>query len=101
MENNNNQEQQKEQMGFTLKTRMCQNMQEQPIEQAQTDNKEVEPIETEENGEGTETSAFVKLHHWIYGKYHGKDGKVKGWLMGLTLGLALALAIIAIRLVSK
>ena len=59
MENNNNQEQQKEQMGFTLKTRMCQNMQEQPIEQAQTDNKEVEPIETEENGEGTETSAFV------------------------------------------
>jgi hypothetical protein len=99
VEDNNNQ--QKEQMGFTLKTGLLANVQEQPIEQVQTDNKEVEPIETEENGEGTETSAFVKLHHWIYGKYHTKDGKVKGWLMGITLGVALALAIIAIRLVSK
>jgi hypothetical protein len=51
--------------------------------------------------EQVELSAFQKVHHWIYAKYHRPDGKIKGWLMGLTLGIIFSLATIAIRLVSK
>ena len=88
---------------MTLGLKSQPNTQEQVVEKQQTDEARVEPIETEneEKNKVVELSAFQKLHHWIYTKFHRKDGRVKGWLMGLTLGLALALAIIAIRLVSK
>ena len=98
-----NKEQGKIQMTLELKQPV--GTQEQAVEKQQIDEATVEPIETKDEVEAEEVvvniSAFQKLHHWIYAKFHRKDGRVKGWLMGLTLGLALALAIIAIRLVSK
>ena len=93
-----NKEQGKIQMTLGLKQPV--GTQEQVVEKQQTDEARVEPIETEneEKNKVAELSAFQKLHHWIYAKFHRKDGSVKGWLMGIVLGVTLALVVIAIRM---
>jgi hypothetical protein len=87
---------------MTLGLKSQPNTQEQVVEKKQTDEANVEPIETKNEAEAEEAvvniSAFQKLHHWIYAKFHRKDGRVKGWLMGIVLGVTLALVVIAIRM---
>ena len=95
-----NKEQGKIQMTLGLKQPV--GTQEQAVEKQQIDEATVEPIETKDEVEAEEVvvniSAFQKLHHWIYAKFHRKDGSVKGWLMGIVLGVTLALVVIAIRM---
>jgi tetrahydromethanopterin S-methyltransferase subunit G len=82
MENNNKDNGEKIQMTLGLKQQIV------APEQSE------EPKDQEEQS----VSAFQKVHHWIYAKFHRKDGSVKGWLMGIVLGIALALIVIAIRM---